>query len=179
MQLAQSCDMLYMSFSFIQGGFLMSTLLEQLGNDTLPATIEREFVDWCLWQQAYPALQQVLEKTLLTELVEMLSNADKYFTLVALTDIIVQEAQAARKRTGLLGLSAAQAAAIEFQKLLAAASEEAWDPQEVAFFSVRVCGWAGWANSEFSDTENKDAAERAARSHQEAHLKSLFSQQVG
>ena len=152
----------------------MTSLLEHLGKDTLPKPVLDAFVDWCIWQQARPALLQVLEKTKLVGPADDVRAASDLPALATSSERARNEAHEARKTTGPLGMSAAEAAAFEVTNLVTAASEEEWDPESVSFFAARVCGWAGWAQTDFKDPEQKSKAEITARNEQDAQLQTLW-----
>ncbi len=154
----------------------MGDLLEHLGKDTLPKSLLGTFVQWCVWEQARPALVMVLEKTQLVDCARDVSTANNLEMLTTASERAAKHAQEARKTTGPLGLSAAEAAAFETVKLLHSASGDDWDPESVAFFAARVCGWAGWAETGFSNPAQKASAETAARSTQEKQLSELWRQ---
>ncbi len=153
----------------------MSSLLDHLGKDTLPQPLLEAFVHWCIWEQACPALALVLEKVHLDELAADVGAAQDIATLLAVSERAGNSAHEARTTTGPLGMSAAEAAAFEVANLARAADSD-WDPESVAFFSARVCGWAGWAESEFTQPAKKTNAESAARQAQEQQLKTLWQQ---
>ena len=157
----------------------MAELLEHLGKDTLPRQLVNEFVSWCVFEQGHPALLLVLDKTMMTEVASKLRDTTDLATLYELGQQANQLAKQARERTGPLGLSAAEAAANEFTKMIDATSETNWDAEGVAFFASRVCGWAGWAETDFADPMQKAVAEKQAREAQEARLEELWRQVSG
>ncbi len=157
----------------------MAELLEHLGKDTLPRQLVKEFVNWCVFEQGYPALLLVLDKTMMTEVASKLRETTDLDTLYKLGQEANLLAKEARERTGPLGLSAAEAAANEFTKMIEATSEPNWDAEGVAFFASRVYGWAGWAETDFADPMQKAIAERQARKAQEACLEELWRRVSG
>jgi|FLYN01.1.fsa_nt_gi hypothetical protein len=150
------------------------SVLDYLGKDALPYAMESEFVNWCVWEQARPALVSVLEKTVLSPLASEFQAVSDLATLVSLGQRAVEEVTQAHSDTGPLGLSAAKGAVFEFNNMLAAIPEPDFDPETVAFFAARVCGWAGWAAADFSQAERKAQAEEAARERQAAQLRQLW-----
>lgn len=154
----------------------MSELFDNLSRDTLPPALVEAFVNWCVFEQARPAMVQVLEKTGLHDHAERLRAATTYAALVATSETAGHDAHEARKSTGPLGLSTAEAAAFLVSRVARAATELEWDPEGVAFFAAQVCGWAGFAASGFSDFNRKNDAEQVARTEQEAKLSDLWQQ---
>jgi hypothetical protein len=152
----------------------MTTLLEHLGRDTLPPAVIDAFVQWCVWQQARPALLTVLNKTSLIEGAQQVEVASTYAELQRVTALIGADVHAMRTRTGPLGLSAAEAASFLVSKMAAAATETDWDPEGVAFFAAQMQGWAAFAETNFSDPIKKSASEQQARQQQEAMLTELY-----
>lgn len=152
----------------------MTTLLEHLGRDTLPPAVIDAFVQWCVWQQARPALLTVLNKTSLIEGAQQVETASTYAELQRVTALIGADVHAMRTRTGPLGLSAAEAASFLVSKMAAAATENDWDPEGVAFFAAQMQGWAAFAETNFADPIKKSAAEQQARQQQEAMLNDLY-----
>lgn len=152
----------------------MSNILEHLGKDTLPNDLVERFVHWCIWEQARPALVRVLTETGLKHHAEAIAQAEDLNALAALSHKAGQAAEEARRSTGPLGLSTAQAASFLVSRLVQSASEADYDPEGVAFFTAQVCGWAGFADGAFSDPALKNEAEAQARREQEAHLTQLW-----
>lgn len=152
------------------------SVLDYLGKDALPYALETAFVDWCVWEQARPALVKVLEKTVLSPLASEFQAAGDLETLMALGQRAVEEVTRAHGDTGPLGLSAAKGALFEFNNLLAAIPEPDFDPEAVAFFAARVCGWAGWTSADFSQPDSKARAEQEAQRQQAARLQALWDE---
>jgi hypothetical protein len=147
--------------------------LDYLGKDALPDALEAAFVNWCVWDQARPALVRVLEKTVLSSLASEFQTSTNLAALTALGQRALAEVERAHSDTGPLGLSAAKAAVFEFNNLLAVVPEPDFDPEGAAFFAARVCGWAGWADADFAAPEIKSQAELDARQQQETRLREL------
>lgn len=154
----------------------MSELFDHLSRDTLPPALVETFVNWCVFEQARPAMVQVLEKTGLQEHANHLRAATSYTALVAASEAAGHDAHEARKSTGPLGLSTAEAAAFLVSRVARAATEVEWDPEGVAFFAAQVCGWASFAEGGFNDFNRKNDAEQTARNQQEAKLAELWQQ---
>ncbi len=151
-------------------------VLDYLGKDALPYALESAFVNWCVWEQARPALVRVLEKTVLSSLASEFQAAGDLATLAALGQRALEEVERAHADTGPLGLSAAKAAVFEFNNLLATVPEPDFDPEAAAFFAARVCGWAGWTDADFGPPETKTRAEDAARQQQAVRLRALWQE---
>lgn len=151
----------------------MSDLLEHLDRETLPASVVEDFVQWCIWEQAKPALLLILERNEMDEAAAAFRSVEDYPVLAAVT---ARYADQLHGKTGKLGLSAARAAVFEFSNLMNAASTEHWEPEAVAFFAGRVYGWAGWAATNFTDPGHKVVAEAQAAEQQEAKLARLLQQ---
>lgn len=152
----------------------MSALLEYLGKDSLPHDLEAEFVEWCVWQQARPALALILQKANLNRYAAEVKNVASLKSLSEVSRRAATEAHKLRGTTGPLALSSAEAAAFEVNHLARAATEHDWDPEGVAFFSARVCGWAGWAQTDYQQPARKVLAEDSARQQQGLHLHELW-----
>ena len=154
----------------------MSDYLEQLNEESMPQIVREIFVHWCVWEQARPALINVLDAVDLNALsreIAATSNVNDVLQVGEATNAAIKEM---RLRTGPLSLSAAEAATYEFAQMAQAADERNLDPEAVAFFAARVCGWAGWANSGFSDPNQKVTAEEKARDEQNQRLDELLNQ---
>lgn len=154
----------------------MSTLLEQLAKDTLPRTMLHDFVLWCIWEQARPALITILERTEQDNIAQRFRSASDLATLKMLGKDAAASIKRAQRPVGPIALSAAKAAAFEYRNLLNCADELDYDPEAAAFFAARVCGWAGWAETNFTQTTRKPQTEHLARQQQEAHLQKLWQQ---
>lgn len=154
----------------------MSELLEHLSRDTLPPELLETFVNWCVWEQAHPALVTILQKTGLHEQAQHLEAARTFATLAQVSEKAGNEVHEARKSTGPLGLSTAEAASFLVSRMARAATEAEWDPEGVAFFAAQVCGWAGFAEVGFVDFNRKTLSEHIARQTQESELAALWQQ---
>lgn len=152
----------------------MSSLLDHLGKDTLPPEMIDEFIHWCVFEQARPALINILEQTGLHDRAGEVQLATTYVTLASTARGAGEAAHIARQSTGPLGLSAAEAAAFLTDRLAKAATEAEWDPEGVAFFSSQVVGWSGLAQTNFLNPASKAEAEKAARQAQEEKLIALW-----
>ena len=154
----------------------MSGLLDQLDSTALPDALVRAFVKWCVWEQARPALAVVLLKNDLSSIADQLNALCDWESLLAWSAETIETINRIQHRPGYLGLSAAKGATFEYQSLVKAAGQDDWDPEGAAFFSARVCGWAGWAVGDFRQPTQKIEAERLAREEQEARLRALWQQ---
>jgi len=152
----------------------MSELLLHLSKDTLPLNMVKEFVNWCVWQQAKPALVVILEHTGLEETAAAIVATTDLANLAVISQDSGKSVHNQRPNTGPLGLSTAEATLFLVSRMATAASESDWDPEGVAFFSAQVCGWAGFAQASFSDATRKVGAEQAARQQQEEQLAKLL-----
>lgn len=150
----------------------MSEPLEQL--ETLSRPVVQQFIDWCIWEQARPALALILDKVMMTDLADNIRQAADLPALSAMGEQANAYVKRRRAATGPLGLSAAEAGTFEFINMVKAASEDTWDAEAIAFFASRVCGWAGWAATDFTDPMQKNSAERIARQAQAARLDELI-----
>ncbi len=152
----------------------MNNLLEHLGKDTLPAQMIKDFIQWCVWQQARPALVMVLNKSGITDVAQAIEKTDDLPELTTLNATANKTAKERRGNTGPLALSAAEAATFEFTNMMNAINETDTDPEAVSFFSMRVCGWAAWAEKDFANASIKTEAEASAKEAQEACLDQLW-----
>ena len=155
----------------------MTSLLEHLGKDTLPEPILKVFAQWCVLKQARPALASVLQKANMSDIATSIEKTDDTVKLAELSKRANEIAKEARNKTGPLTLSAAEAAAFEFNNLANEVNQAEMDAEAVSFFSARVCGWAGWAEADnFADIGAKSEAEANAKNAQEKHLEQLWTQ---
>jgi hypothetical protein len=154
----------------------MSSLLDYLENETLPKPVERAFVEWCVWEQARRALTVILKSMELHSLIEALGAAQNLDGLFSWSENATRIVNRMQPQAGALNVSSAKAALFEFQNLTKAARKGEWDPGGAAFFSARVCGWAGWAATGFSQPAQKNLAEQEARQEQENRLTQLLQQ---
>jgi len=154
----------------------MTNFLEYLSKDTLPDSLLREFVEWCIWEQARPALVNILKRTGLDDYARNLSLVDDLSTFSQLSEAAGKSANEARKKTGPLGLSSAEAASFIGSKMATSAMEENFDAEGVAFFAAQLCGWDGFAKTSFSDGKSKLDTEEEARKQQEAKLRELWAE---
>jgi hypothetical protein len=90
---------------------MTTELLNHLGKDTLPETLLREFVDWCVWEQARPALEVILTKTGMKAHAANIARASDLVEFASACENAGKHANEARKNTGPLGLSTAEATA--------------------------------------------------------------------
>lgn len=157
----------------------MAQYLEQLGKDLLPKSVEADFVQWCIWEQAQPALIKLMQDTGLAALSKSLQAAKSLSGLLSASAAAAEALRRDYKTDALRGLFAARGAAFEFLNLLKEATETEPDAEEVAFFAVRVCGWAGWAQTNFSRPDDKQAAENEARAQQGQKLEALMGASSG
>jgi hypothetical protein len=155
---------------------IMGDLLSHLGRDTLPQEVIREFVHWCVWQQARQALVLVLEEASLTQIAESIQTAEALPEVTQLSEQAKAHIDTLDRQDYPRGLSAAEGAVFEFINMAKSAEEATLDVEAVSFFASRVCGWAGWAVTGFNETAEKSAAESAALQAQEAHLEGLLKE---
>jgi len=154
----------------------MSEYLDNLGKDTFPPAMVEAFVRWCVWEQARPAIVDVLKLTGVDNLAQEIADTSSYTELEKLSEQAGKYAQEIGKRTGPLGISSAEAAAFLMQKLAHAAQEAGWDPEAVSFFTVQVVSWQGFAETLFTDMKKKTEAAEAAKQTQEKKLAELWQE---
>lgn len=155
----------------------MSGFLDHLGRDTLPEPMVTAFVSWCVLEQARPALAAVFAKATMSEISRQLEGATGFERLHQISNKAQQVAKDKRSGTAPMAISAAEAAAFEFNNMMQAATDaEGVDAEAVAFFAARVQGWATWADNDFANPQSKVAAEEDARDIQEHRLQSLWKQ---
>jgi hypothetical protein len=155
--------------------FIMATeLLNHLGKDTLPEPLLREFVDWCLWEQARPALEVILTKTGMGIHATNVARASDLVEFAHACETAGHHAHEARKNTGPLGLSTAEATSFLAQRMANAGMTDPVDVEAIAFYMVQLVGWKGFAESDFLNPTAKTDAETLARSAQEAKLQDLW-----
>ena len=152
----------------------MGELLSQLGRETLPNKVVGQFIHWCVWQQARQALVLVLEEVNLTEIAEGIQLAQDLPAVTKLSQQAKAHIESLDTSKNPQGLSVAKGAVFEFINMAKSADEATFDAEGVSFFASRVCGWAGWAVTGFSQTTEKAAAEEAALQAQEAQLKTYW-----
>jgi hypothetical protein len=153
---------------------MTTDLLNHLGKDTLPEPLLREFVDWCVWEQARPSLEVILNKTGMTTHATNIARTTDLVEFAAACENTGKDAHEARKNTGPLGLSTAEATAFLAQKMANAAMSDPLDVEAIAFYMVQLVGWKGFAESDFLNPTKKLEAESAARTVQENKLQDLW-----
>jgi hypothetical protein len=149
----------------------MDELLSQLGRDILPKQVVSKFIYWCVWQQARQALVLILEEAKLTDIAESIQSAQDLPSVTKLSEKAKSHIELLDNSQNPRGLSAAEGAVFEFINMAKSAEEATFDAEGVSFFASRVCGWAGWAVTGFSQMAEKAASEEAALQAQEAQLK--------
>lgn len=154
----------------------MSEFLDNLSQEMYPPVMVDHFVRWCVWEQARPALVDVLSATGVTDLAEKISQTSSYTELEKLSEQAGNYAQEIGRRTGPLGISTSEATAFLVQKLARSAQESEWDPEAVSFFTIQVIGWQGFAKTMFTDMREKIAATNSAKEQQEQKLAQLWQQ---
>lgn len=153
----------------------MVDILEHLSKDTLPDVLLHNFVAWCVWEQSRPALLNIVSATGLHHYARDLVQVQDYGKLAAICGRVGQHT-AQTRTSNPLGTSATEAAAFLANKMALAATPADFDPEAVAFFAAQVCGWSGFARSDFKDVTQKLAHEKQARQAQAAHLYTLWAQ---
>ncbi|MDQ7036841.1 MAG: hypothetical protein Q9P01_19010 [Anaerolineae bacterium] len=149
-------------------------LLKHLGKDTLPEKLLREFVDWCVWEQARPALEAILTKTGMITHATNISRASDLVEFSIACENAATHAHEASKNTGPLGLSTAEATSFLAQKMAKAAMADPHDVEAIAFYMVQLVGWQGFAMSDFLNPSKKVEAESEASALQESKLQELW-----
>jgi hypothetical protein len=134
----------------------------------------REFVDWCIWEQARPALEIILTRTGMQAHASNITRASDLFEFASACENAGKHAHEARKNTGPLGLSTAEATSFLAQKMANAAMTDPLDVEAIAFYMVQLVGWQGFAESGFLDPTKKLEAERDVRAVQENKLQELW-----
>ena len=152
----------------------MSEYLDNLGKDVFPAAMIDEFIKWCVWEEARPALVEILIVTSLGALADQIEQANTYAELERISEEAGNHAKQIGKSTGPLGISTAEAAAFLSQKLAHAAQEAEFDPEAVAFFATQIISWHAFAGTMFTDMKKKIAAINESREKQEAKLAELW-----
>lgn len=152
----------------------MTEFIDNLGKDTFPPAMIDHFVRWCVWEQARPALVEVLSVTGVGDLADEIKKTGSYSELEKLSEKAGNYAHEIGQRTGPLGISTAEATAFLSQKLARAAQESDWDPEAVSFFTIQVVSWRGFAETMFTDMKKKIEAADNARDQQEEKLAELW-----
>ncbi len=136
------------------------TLLDLLGTGQLPLEAERKFIEFCIWQQARPALAHGLEAVGMSD---RAADARHARSLAELHSVARQAAHAARSANlPVLALGAVQGMASDVAQLAAAAATEDGDAAGVSFHAARLAGWALWARNDFQAGMFKTSAENIA-----------------
>ncbi len=148
------------------------TLLDLLGTEQLPGETEMKFVEFCVWKQAHPALQQILQATGLTDQIPELATVD---ALEPLADCARKAAELARS-AGLpvMAMGAVQGTSSEIEQMVAAATSETVDADAVSFHAARLIGWASWSKNNFQTGVFKVTAEEVAYGEQLQALMDLL-----
>jgi hypothetical protein len=149
------------------------TLLDLLGTDALPGETEKSFVEFCIWQQAYPAFQQILTAAGLAEYVLEAREAKTISAMKACADRAANTAKTADDMPVLV-LAAVQGMASEIEQIAASADLKDGDSSAVSFHAARLVGWASWASNNFSTGVFKSSAEDVAYGEQLQELMRLF-----
>ena len=151
------------------------TLLDLLGTTQLTREIERQFVEFCVWEQAAMACVRIMKQTGL--------GADARATAAIHRDATRLASQARHAagqvlQAGLaaMPLAAVQGMAAEVEQLAAAAQPDdgAPDASAVSFHAARLMGWASWAEHDFSTGLYKSSAEEIAYAEQLQQLMLLL-----
>lgn len=153
----------------------MSDRLTQLNSDALPRVVLEMFAHWCVWEQARPALVTVLQRTNLGESAAAIRDSADLLEVTQHVQAVNGGIRDLRAQADPLGTSAAEGAAFEFTRMIEALDETNLDAEAVAFFAARVCGWSGWAETDFRDPTRKATAEHEARDAQTLRLSQLIA----
>mgnify|MGYP005838545001 CR=1 FL=1 len=140
------------------------TLLDLLGTEKLPQEAEQKFVEFCIWQQARPALVEVLR---VAGLAEAAQEAERAATVEALAAWAGHAAKLAQQANlPIMALGAVQGVAAEINQLALSANPPVPDAGAVSFHAARLVGWAGWARNNFRTSTFKASAENIAYGEQ-------------
>lgn len=153
----------------------MSDPISLINQDSYPRQVKQDFVKWLIFAQARPALVQILQKTGMNDEADALARVGNLRALHALSERAGQQAHAARKKTGPLGISTAEAASFIMSRMAESAYTPDCDAEEIAFFAVQICGWLGFAQSGFSNPRRKAEREIQAQAAQEQKLETLYT----
>ncbi len=148
------------------------TLLDLLGTRQISGETERQFVDYCLWEQAVKACVAILEQTGMTPLAQELAAAQDTTALLITAHRVARQAR--RAGLGVMPLAAVQGMAAELEQLIHAARPGELDSDAVSFHAARLAGWAGWVRSSFRTGVFKSNAEDAAYAEQLQRLMRLM-----
>ncbi len=152
------------------------TLLDLLGTEHLPDEIERRFMDFCVWQQAHPAIVQILESCQLPESARTAAEAASLDALGA----CVQRAAASvkdRRDIPVMALGTIQGVASEVEQIALHAGPVEADAGAVSFHAARLVGWASWARNKFGTGMFKTSAEEVAYGEQLQALMQMLGAQ--
>jgi hypothetical protein len=143
---------------------------------TPSAMAQAVFAHWCIWEQARPALVDVLARINLTTVAEKIEQATDLKRVLQASADANESIRSMRAQADPLGASAAEAAAYEFEHIVRAANENDLDADAIAFFAARVCGWAGWAHTDFKVMARKAEAEAEAHDLQKQKYMEIQAQ---
>ena len=151
------------------------TLLDLLGTEQLPEDIEYQFVQYCIWKQAYPAVRQILETTGLATTIAPLEDLNQ------LDDLLARTRQAAatvhQVQIPVMAFGAVQGMAAETEQIAAAVTPTMVEADVVSFHAARLVGWATWSKNNFGTGMLKTTAEEVAYGEQLQLLMQLFGAQ--
>ena len=153
------------------------TLLDLLGTEKLPAQAERQFIEFCLWQQARPAIVQILRETGLDAYAEEAAGVKTPAALAACVHRAAKVAQSAK--LPIMAFATVQGAATDTEQLAAAAHPDTDDPEAASFHAARLAGWATWAANQFQNGTLKTTAENVAYGAQLKMLMNLLGVKNG
>lgn len=152
----------------------MYNLLDYLGKDTLPQPLVAAFTNWCIWEQARPALIIVLSQAGLSEVSRQLELARTPHMLEKASKNALEAAHQARQKHGPHAFYAGEAASFLMNRLLVSARESDLDAEAVVFFTAQICGWAGFAMTDFKNPAEKTKSEKKGRATLNRKLRALW-----
>jgi hypothetical protein len=148
-------------------------LLDMLGTEHLPREAETRFIEFCIWQQARPALVQILEAVEMPVYAAEMSGAADLAGLQKCASDAAMTALTTRN-IPVMALAAVQGTASEVEALVKAADPAEADAAAVSFHAARLVGWASWAINKFSTGMFKSSAEQVAYGEQLQELMKML-----
>lgn len=125
----------------------------------------QQYIDFCVWQQARPAIVKVLESC---DQPAYALQAEEAGQVAILAESTQQAATAILLRRGIpvMQLAAVQGIAGEMKQIATAVEADLPDLEAMSFHAARLVGWAAWADYNFGTGSAKAHAEEAAYAKQ-------------